>query len=242
MYIRPGSLLLVLAGACGPALPTDTSEGSGDTGADTSSSSAPTTTDGTAPGDTGTAEATTAALTTSGVTGDVSATMTTVDPTTTDADPKTTGDSSTSSESSTSGESSTSDETSTGAADGVQITAEYVIGQVNRIMVYRADFDADLCAIVRLMEGGGDPDPTLTLPPPWHLEWAQVSQGVASCLGGEPSMSWEQPDGLKGVIDFDPVMPCVLDIDVTASFPPSRPWVPAEIHFMASGVAIEGFC
>jgi hypothetical protein len=236
MYILPRSLLLVLAGACGPAVPTDTSEGSGDTGADTSSSSAPTTTDGAAPGDTGASAATTAALTTSGVTGDVSTTETTVDPTTTDADLTTTGDSS------TSGDSTTSDETSTGAADGVQITAEYVIGQVNRIMVYRADFDADLCAILRLAEGVDDPDPTLTLPPPWYIEWAQVSQGVARCLGGEPSMSWEQPDGMKGAIDFDPVMPCVLDIDVTASFPPSRPWVPAEVHFMASGVAIEGFC
>ena len=45
-----------------------------------------------------------------------------------------------------------------------------------------------------------------------------------------------------GVADFDPSMTCEIDIDVTAIFPQTEPWVPLEIHFQATAVPIEGPC
>lgn len=136
----------------------------------------------------------------------------------------------------------TSGESSTGEPSGVVYTAEYYVGQINRITVYRADFDADNCAVIKFSENGSDPNVPVTLPPFWQVDWTSVTQGTASCFGGQPGPVWEAADSVMGVADFDPAMPCMIDIDVTASFPQTDPWVPMGIQFLASEVPIAGFC
>ena len=186
-----------------------------------------------------------------GTTGDTGATTSsTNDPSTTTAptstsEPVTTSGPATTDATSTSTDATagtTVEESSTGEPVGVQYRADFYIGQVNRITVYRIDFDADQCASITFAEGGSDPNPPITLPPNWQVEYAQLSQGVSFCLGGEPSLEWESADSLMGVADFNPVMPCEIDVDLTMGFPQTKPWVPAEIHFDATDSPIEGWC
>jgi hypothetical protein len=223
MRARLGSLL-VLVGSCGPAVSVDATGTTGHTSAVTSSTAGPSSTDAvtstTSTAATSTAGESGEATTTAGETGEASVTAASTDTTATGT---------------------TSEESSTGEPSGVVYTAEYYIGQINRITVYRADFDADNCAFIKLAEDGSEPDMSVTLPPFWEVERTQVSQGASGCLGGEPG-TWEEADSVMGVADFDLSMACTIDIDMTATFLQTEPWVPLEIHFMASDVPIEGIC
>ena len=124
----------------------------------------------------------------------------------------------------------TTGDASTGEPGGVVYTADYYIGQVNRIRVFRADFDADNCAIISFAEQGDDPNMPVTLPPFWQVDWTQVSQGTSECMGGGQGLPWEMADSVMGMADFEPAMPCTIDIDITATFPQTEPWVPMAIH------------
>lgn len=223
--------ILVLA-SCGPAGPMDTPGTTGSTSAATSSTTDPTSTDAitstTSTAATSTSTSTSTATSTSPSTGAESG-----ESTSTAAE---TGESSTTADPTTGG-------SSTGEPTGVVYTAEYYLGQVNRITVYRADFDADNCASIKFAEGGpSDPNAPVTLPPFWGVEWTQVSQGTAGCTGGEPGLDWEQADSAMGMADFDLSMSCTIDIDVIATYPQTAPWVPMNIHFLATEVPIEGIC
>lgn len=199
----------------------------GHTSAATSSTIGPTSIDAV----TGTAEAaatstgdeTSAATSTSSETSEASVTVATTD---------TTSDTTT----------TTISESSTGEPSGVLYTAKYHIGQIDRIAVYRADFDADNCAFINFAGDGTDPDMAVTLPRGWTVEYTQISQGTSFCLGGEPSLEWEQADSVMGMADFELFVSCDIDIDVIATFPQTEPWVPSEIHFLATGLPIEGAC
>ena len=210
--------LLALTAACGPMSPSDT------LGDATSSTHGPSTTI--------VPTSTSEPATTSG--------PTTTDATTIGTGVTTTGDATSPSTDTTAG--TALGGSSTGDPVGVQYRADFYIGQVNRITVYRIDFDADQCASITFAEGGSDPNPPITLPPNWQVEYAQVSQGVSFCLGGEPSLEWESAESLMGIADFNPTMPCDIDVDLTMSFPQTKPWVPAEIHFDATDLPIEGWC
>ncbi len=233
MRTRLGSLL-VLVGSCGPA-GTDAT-GTEPTSAATSSTTSLSSTDAltsTSP----TTGAETGDATSTGVetgaetgveTGEASATTTTTDTT-----------------ASTTGESSTGEstgESSTGEPAGVVYIAKFNVGQINRISVHRADFDADNCAVLHLSEDGADPNMPVILPPFWKVEWTHVAQGTSSCFGDEVPLAWEQADSVMGVADFDPAMACEIDVDVTATFPQTEPWVPMEIHFLATDLPIQGSC
>ena len=169
----------------------------------------------------------TAPTSTGGEAGEASVTVATTD--TTAAGTTTTG-------------TTTTGESSTGEPTGVVYTAEFYLGQVNRITVYRADFDADNCAVIKFSETGDDPNMPVTLPPFWQVEWTHISQGTASCFGGQPGPVWEEADSVMGMADFDISIACLIDIDVIATFPQTQPWVPMNIQFLATEVPIEGFC
>ena len=235
MRARLGSLLvLVLAGSCGPAGPVDATASTGHMSGATSSTTDPSSTDAvtsttsTAPTSTGgeAGEASSSGgetgevTSTSGETGEASVTVATTETTA----------------------AGTTGESSTGEPTGVVYTAEYYIGQINRITVYRADFDADNCAVIKFSENGGDPNMPVTLPPFWQVEWTHLSQGTESCFGGQPGPVWEEADSVMGMANFDPSMACIIDIDVIATFSQTQPWVPMNIHFMASDLPIEGLC
>lgn len=241
MRTRLGSLVVVVAG-CGPAVPMDVTDTGGQTSAATSSTSgvsttdvvtstastAPTSTGGEAGESTSTGSEAGVSSSTRGETGEVSVTMATTDTTTGTTTDTTTG--------------TTTGESSTGEASGAVYRADFYYGQINRLTVYRADFDADNCAIIKFTETDSDPDVPVTLPPFWRVDWTQVSQGTTGCFEGDLGPDWEQTDSVIGMADFDISQACTIDIDLMATFPQDKPWVPMQIHFLAAELLIEGNC
>jgi len=200
---------------------TSSTTGASSTDAVTSTAStAPTATGGEAGESTSTGNEAGESTSTGGETGEASVTVATTDTTT----------------------GTTTGESSTGEPSGVVYRADFYYGQINRLTVYRADFDADNCAIIKFTETDSDPEVPVTLPPFWRMDWTQISQGTTSCFGGDPGRDWEQTESVMGMADFDLSQACTIDIDLIATFPQNKPWVPMQIHFLATEVLIEGNC
>ncbi|WP_434423678.1 hypothetical protein [Nannocystis pusilla] len=178
---------------------------------------------------------TTGATLTSDATTDLTtATTVTSDTTTPTTDPGATVTSSTT---------TTSDGETTGEPGSLEFAAIYLPGGLDRVVVRKADHDADLCTSVVFAWPLGNDDPGLMLPPQWGFESAEIAQGAADCLeftgpladavAAETAGGWGEWPAL-------PACPGALAIDMAFTFAQVHPWVPAQALVQAADLPIAG--
>ncbi|WP_433926254.1 hypothetical protein AB3662_25340 [Sorangium cellulosum] len=139
-----------------------------------------------------------------------------------------------------------SESTSCLKAEGTDYAASYWPGGLDHIIVYKADKEADRC--VRLYADapveGGPEGFDVELPDTWAVSRVELTDGAADCTpetlnpageavgatGAAGTLSWELATGS--------IIPCILDIDVTITFPGE----PAPEVLRAAGVDVAGGC
>ncbi|MCY1013103.1 hypothetical protein OV079_47750 [Nannocystis pusilla] len=234
---HPSRLLPVLSVilACGP-------EPGATTDASTSTSTA-------ADPPTGAATSETTQLPTTGATLTSDVTTATSDTTTTTTDPGATVTSDTTTTTDPGATVTTTDLTTTRDGEttsepgSLEFAAIYLPGGLDRIVVRKADHDADLCTSVVFAWPIGNDDPDLVLPPQWGFESAEIAQGAADCLeftgpladavAAETAEGWGEWPAL-------PACPGALAIDMAFTFAQVQPWVPAQALVQAADLPIAG--
>lgn len=206
-----------VASTGGAATTTGTTEQPTTGGSTTSATSDAGTSSTTAPGTTGTTEPGTTVATEAG--------------TTTMPDP------------STSGASETTGGGSTGGQSGVAYAAFFVPGGLDRIVVRKADFDADLCTSVIFVSPMPNIQPDLFIPDMWSFQSGEIAQGTADCLVFMGSLVGAVAAAdISGSADWPAPGPCPgpLDIDASLIFAPGPPWVPAQDPLAATDLPLQG--
>lgn len=209
-----------------------------ETSPDTSTTADPATTTSASASTTTSSPTTTGAPTTGATT--TGASTTTVDPDTTTTD--TTVNPDTTTTDTTINPDTTTTDTTTGDPGNGTYAAFYLPGGLDRILVRKADTDADLCTSV-LFVWPGMPSPGLTLPPEWGLQWAQIHDGAADCLDPQAQLvNGVFGDPVTGSADWITMdfCPQTLDIDVVVTFPPEQPWVPPKDTLKATALPVQG--
>jgi hypothetical protein len=212
------------------------------------------------PGSAGTTDATTITSTTGTTTGSITdadpptgtgAPVTTDEPTT-DGTPSTstTDPGATTSTTSTTGPGTATEPDPGATTDGdtdepgfVEVAAIFVPGGLDRIVVRKADHDADLCTSVVFVWPMDKPDPDFMLPLDWGFQNAEIAQGAADCLmfmgpladavAAQTSIGW-------GDWPAQPVCPGMLDIEMAFVFPQMFPWVPPQTVIHGADLPIQG--
>lgn len=128
----------------------------------------------------------------------------------------------------------------TGAGDGGVWNGYYAYGRSgNRILIYKADAQRDLCFTIRLITGPNLS--ALTLPSNWNVEASGVFRAAAACnpqymgtadylptLSSSGTISWQGAS-----------IPVVIDqLDVTLSFAPSM-WAPSDEMLKATNLPVK---
>jgi hypothetical protein len=247
-WTSPRALPLLLAlAACNQSSPGDTGDSAATTTAagtdsDTSTGGPTSAPDPTTGGPTTAPDPTTGAVTTTGPdpatsVAEVTTDATTAPGTSTGADDTSTGTGDTGT--------STGDTGTTG--DDAEYAAFYIAGGLDRILVRKANADADLCTSMVFVWPGPDQDPPgwdVALPAMWGVQGGSIAQGVADCLvfmaplpgefavGGAGSAAW--------MTDPNLFCPETLDIDLTLEFAADMPWVPDQDTLQATAVPVQG--
>ena len=144
---------------------------------------------------------------------------------------------------STSGASETTDGSSTGGQSGVAYAAFFVPGGLDRIVVRKADFDADLCTSVLFVSPMPNIQPDLFIPDMWSFQSGEIAQGTADCLVFMDSLVGAVAAAdISGSADWPAPGPCPgpLDIDASLIFAPGPPWVPAQDPLAATDLPLQG--
>lgn len=144
---------------------------------------------------------------------------------------------------STSGASETTDGSSTGGQSGVAYAAFFVPGGLDRIVVRKADFDADLCTSVLFVSPMPNIQPDLFIPDMWSFQNGEIAQGTADCLVFMGSLVGAVAAAdISGSADWPAPGPCPgpLDIDASLVFAPGPPWVPAQDPLAATDLPLQG--
>lgn len=144
---------------------------------------------------------------------------------------------------STSGASETTDGSSTGGQSGVAYAAFFLPGGLDRIVVRKADFDADLCTSVLFVSPMPNIQPDLFIPDMWSFQNGEIAQGTADCLAFMGSLVGAVAAAdISGSADWPAPGPCPgpLDIDASLVFAPGPPWVPAQDPLAATDLPLQG--
>ena len=144
---------------------------------------------------------------------------------------------------STSGVTDTTGGSSTGGQSGVAYAAFFVPGGLDRIVVRKADFDADLCTSVIFVSPMPNIQPDLFIPEMWAFQGGEIAQGTADCLVFMGSLvDPVAAADISGSADWPVPGPCPgpLDIDASLIFAPGLPWVPAQDPLAATDVPLQG--
>ena len=144
---------------------------------------------------------------------------------------------------STSGVTDTTGGSSTGGQSGVAYAAFFVPGGLDRIVVRKADFDADLCTSVLFVSPMPNIQPDLFIPEMWAFQGGEIAQGTADCLVFMGSLvDPVAAADISGSADWPVPGPCPgpLDIDASLIFAPGLPWVPAQDPLAATDVPLQG--
>lgn len=144
---------------------------------------------------------------------------------------------------STSGATETTGGSSTGGQNGVAYAAFFVPGGLDRIVVRKADFDADLCTSVIFVSPMPNIQPDLFIPDMWSFQSGEIAQGTADCLVFMgPLVGAVAAADISGSADWPAPGPCPgpLDIDASLIFAPGPPWVPAQDPLAATDLPLQG--
>jgi hypothetical protein len=138
----------------------------------------------------------------------------------------------------------------TGAPVSPVTRAWWVDGVSLQIRVFQQDDEAGLCRgiiLESLMTGAVDGPglEPIEQPAEWAVRDVFVHDAVDDCF--DPYDWWMNEPAYAGsavgVVTFAgggiDVKPTSLDVDVTGSFEPSAPWIPAEDLLVAADVAVE---
>src|SRR5690606_23488401 len=131
----------------------------------------------------------------------------------------------------------TTDTSTTGEPGDAQVAAFYVPGGLDRVVVRKADVEADLCTTIIFVWPMFDPDPNLMLPAEWGYQDASIAEGTADCLEFQGFLpNAVMAAAAAGAASWPVMMSCpgALDIDVALSFEGGPPWVPAQDIVQAS--------
>jgi hypothetical protein len=125
----------------------------------------------------------------------------------------------------------------------VVYSAIAVPGGLDRIRIFKSNFDDDLCTRLTLVwpSEGGAPWQVDT-PPMWGVEGADLTEGAAGCEGPMPGFG-EPATGATGSVTFGmmgQVFPCEIDVDVTLDFAGAMAPLPMSDTMAAMGIAVEG--
>ena len=129
----------------------------------------------------------------------------------------------------------------------VAMCMDYYLGAVYRVQIWRRDETTDTCALLRLFneEVGIQPVwPELSLPEYLWYERALVRTGAADCHG-DPFGGAEPLDVAGTVVSYarQPwYLPESVDVDVTLSFEPVEPGIPASVSMQVEGLAVSDDC
>ena len=121
--------------------------------------------------------------------------------------------------------------------------AIYIIADLNRISVRKADILADWCATITFVSSPdmGPIEYDVTgLPGDWKVQGALIHKGAADCLQfagfpDEPIMAISGTGTASWVGDCPPT----LDIDITIAYPPD-PNFPPEVLMQTQALAVSG--
>jgi hypothetical protein len=138
----------------------------------------------------------------------------------------------------------TSTTSTTGPMPVVEYAAHFWAGGLDHLTVRKADFGNDRCTEIGFDLPGDVPRPGLQLPAQWFYQGAVIGQGAAGCLDfmapiPGPGVGAELAEGV-GTWDVDAFCPPFLDLDITLSFPPDPPWVPAEDVLLVAALPVQG--
>lgn len=133
-------------------------------------------------------------------------------------------------------------------ADNAEYSAKLWIGDLDHLVVRKADFQRDLCFELFL-------DAPLMPQDPWYVQAPQsyvatsgiVIQGAMNCYADvAPDPLVIQAAGGKGIVDWKlgamMFYPCELDIDVTLTFQSTASWLMPYETMHAFGVKVEDTC
>ena len=137
----------------------------------------------------------------------------------------------------------TTDDTTTGEPADVEFAAFFVPGGLDRIVVRKADHDADLCTSVVFVWPMPNQDPSFMLPLEWGYQGAEVAQSAAGCLDFMgPLADAVAAETAMGWADWPVPMVCpgAADIDMAFVFAQVSPWVPAQDLLQAADIPLQG--
>ena len=151
----------------------------------------------------------------------------------------------TSSSGGTTGDTEGSSGSSTGAQDNVVYGAVRLPpAALDRLVIYRADFGADVCTRIRLNSPpGGLLYADLTTPDYWSAYEITVSEGADECSDTGPAAPTVEATAATGTISWDEegpgACPLDLDIDVSLEFPAGAAWVPS-MQTLSATIDVDG--
>jgi hypothetical protein len=155
-------------------------------------------------------------------------------------------DDSSSTSSSSTGDGGTLGDTSTGEPVGPITYCVDAWGDAYyRTRIWRRDETANLCILVRLIDGPMTPEEyALDVPAPWALEFVALFDDAAVC--GTNVSSNVDPSAAEGtveIIDEDPAPYAELaGIDATLYFDPVEPWIPEQVIMQIEPLPVQKSC
>jgi hypothetical protein len=155
-------------------------------------------------------------------------------------------DSSGSGASSSSDDGGTSGTTSTGEPLApIAYCADTYVGGLDRANIWKRDETADLCVLVRLINGNHPWDgPLLDVPAPYDVERIVMSNDAAGC--GSDEYGGVYPSAAEGSVGIiaEPLamLPDFVDIDATLYFDPIEPWIPEQVIMRIDRLAVGYPC
>ena len=132
-----------------------------------------------------------------------------------------------------------SDASTTTDAGAGTYTAYALIGGYDRVVIFKADPQRNLCFELRLVappqSSGG-----LTLPSMWGFESAKVTHDSAACVKQYMGAGQTWPVASQsGVVSWVGYLPKTLDIDVTLVFSGQPNWAPAAESLKAAAIVVN---
>lgn len=128
----------------------------------------------------------------------------------------------------------------TGPGDGGTWDGYYAYGRSgNRILLYKADAQADLCFALRLIAGPNQS--ALTLPAGWNVEASGVFRASAACNPQYVGAAEFLPTlSSSGTVDFTGagIPATIAQLDVTLNFAPST-WAPSSDRLQTTNLAVK---